>query len=521
MKYLLLVYLSAFLLFGCADTSSDSQKSSNRSITSFSFKAGDNKELSSDVNGSIDETAKTVDLTVPYGTTVTGLVPLISNSGSSISPATGIATDFSNSVTYSVTAEDGTKQDYTVTVTVSAETAPQSTTPTSWTFVDGNGTDGINYDTTDDTNYPQLTVFNSKLYATWTEESLASGPLRIRVAEYDGSSTWNFENENGTGGINHDTSKKTYSPQLTVFNSKLYAIWEEDGDIRVAEWDGISPWSFIDGDASSDGINKSNGLEAGYPHLTVFNSVLYAIWREENGVPSQVRVAKWDGGSSWSFVDGNAANTGINKEIGQAASYPQLTVFNSELFATWYEHDGTSDQIRVAKLIGESTWNFVDGDGISGINYDTTLTAFLPQLTVFDSKLYIIWSEHNGTSYQIRVAVWDGNSTWSFVDGNGTSGINKDSGKYADYPQLTVFNSKLYATWHESNDISYQIRVTEWDENSTWNFVDGNGVNGINKDTAQEASKSQLTVFNSKLYAIWKESNGTKDQIRVAVAESE
>jgi hypothetical protein len=44
------------------------------------------------------------------------------------------------------------------------------------------------------------------------------------------------------------------------------------------------------------------------------------------------------------------------------------------------------------------------------------------------------------------------------VDGNGTSGINKDATKDAVDPQLTVFNAKLYAIWHES----YQIQVAVW-----------------------------------------------------------
>lgn len=36
-------------------------------------------------------------------------------------------------------------------------------------------------------------------------------------------------------------------------------------------------------------------------------------------------------------------------------------------------------------------------------------------------------------------------SKWAFVDGNKAYGINKDSTKSTDHPQLTVFNKKLYA----------------------------------------------------------------------------
>ncbi|MDP4094008.1 MAG: DUF5018 domain-containing protein [Bacillota bacterium] len=76
------------------------------------------------VNGTIDGTNHTVAVTVPYGTDITNLSPTITVSAkATISPTSGTAKDFTNPVTYTVTAEDGSKQDYTVTVTVALNTA--------------------------------------------------------------------------------------------------------------------------------------------------------------------------------------------------------------------------------------------------------------------------------------------------------------------------------------------------------------------------------------------------------------
>ena len=66
--------------------------------------------------GTIDGTAIT--LTVPYGSNVSGLTPAITHNGVSISPEG--AQDFRNSVEYTVTAEDGSTQVYTITITVAA-----------------------------------------------------------------------------------------------------------------------------------------------------------------------------------------------------------------------------------------------------------------------------------------------------------------------------------------------------------------------------------------------------------------
>ncbi len=72
----------------------------------------------------IDITNHTVAIEVVYGTDVTSLIPTISISASaSISPQTTTAQDFTGPVVYTVTAEEGNTQQWTVTVTVSPNSA--------------------------------------------------------------------------------------------------------------------------------------------------------------------------------------------------------------------------------------------------------------------------------------------------------------------------------------------------------------------------------------------------------------
>jgi len=91
-----------------------------KAIIAFDFKA-----LDPDVIGVIDEGAKTIALTVPFGTVVTALVPTIVYTGASVSPASGTAQDFTSPVDYTVTAEDTTTAVYTVTVTVALNDAKE------------------------------------------------------------------------------------------------------------------------------------------------------------------------------------------------------------------------------------------------------------------------------------------------------------------------------------------------------------------------------------------------------------
>lgn len=64
-----------------------------------------------------------ISLTLPFGTDPSALTPTIAITGDSVSPASGVAHDFSSQATYRVTAEDSTFRDYTVTVTIAKNPA--------------------------------------------------------------------------------------------------------------------------------------------------------------------------------------------------------------------------------------------------------------------------------------------------------------------------------------------------------------------------------------------------------------
>jgi hypothetical protein len=77
---------------------------------------------SSSYVGVIDQSAKTITIAVPYGTTLAGLMPTIIMTGASVAPASGAAQTFVDGVAlnYTVTAENGATQAYAVTINVGA-----------------------------------------------------------------------------------------------------------------------------------------------------------------------------------------------------------------------------------------------------------------------------------------------------------------------------------------------------------------------------------------------------------------
>ena len=99
--------------------------SSAKEVISYKFEAAKNAALTSDVFGTVDSGSHTIALTVPCLTTLTALVATFELStsataevGSTAQVSGTTANDFTSPVTYTVTAEDGSTQDFIVTVTV-------------------------------------------------------------------------------------------------------------------------------------------------------------------------------------------------------------------------------------------------------------------------------------------------------------------------------------------------------------------------------------------------------------------
>ncbi|MCX6873310.1 MAG: malectin domain-containing carbohydrate-binding protein [Verrucomicrobia bacterium] len=136
-------------------------------------------------------------ITVPHGTDVTALAPTYTHNGTSASPASGAAQDFSRPVHYLVTATDKTSTDFVATVTVS----PASAAKEMLTFGPYATITGTNIVWT----VPHGTDVK-KLAPTYTVSPFATGsppsgsthnftrPVTCKVTAQDGSATDYFVN---------------------------------------------------------------------------------------------------------------------------------------------------------------------------------------------------------------------------------------------------------------------------------------------------------------------------------------
>lgn len=100
------------LVLSCKKEEEQVPKSSEKAITRFAF-----AQLNPVVNASIDQASRQITATLPATTDLTRLTASISVSAkATVVPDSSRAQDFTKPVAYTVTAEDGTKAEYTVSV---------------------------------------------------------------------------------------------------------------------------------------------------------------------------------------------------------------------------------------------------------------------------------------------------------------------------------------------------------------------------------------------------------------------
>ena len=123
----------------------------------------------------INEIGHTITVVMPNGTDVSSLTPTVTITGLSVDPFSGMSYDFSSLVTYTVTADDSSTQDYTVNVLVVEE---------SQTIPDESG------DATISTTTPEVLVTNPTSTTTLSINSDVTNPtINVRSLVTNGSTT--------------------------------------------------------------------------------------------------------------------------------------------------------------------------------------------------------------------------------------------------------------------------------------------------------------------------------------------
>ncbi|MCG2825881.1 MAG: hypothetical protein L6265_04735 [Thermoplasmatales archaeon] len=278
-----------------------------------------------------------------------------------------------------------------------------------------------------DDEYPASVVYNNKLYVVWQSDN------NIVMKSYDGVS-WSSAEQ-----VSDSSSEYTNQYlQLTVYDGKLYIVWEtnEDTISNGNDWDivlccydsGIG--NIAEVTDSNDSANDCN------PQMTVYNNKLYIVWQSDNDIITRnynATIGSINNFNAWSNIE--------NITSSEANDYaPQISVYANNLCILWVTEDENissgSDSDVVMKYGNEIIELTPENDNMVDQH---------PRMTAYNNELYVIWQTNNpeitnGEDDDIVIKSYNTSSGL----GNIFEVTSNDVSDFA--PQVTV-DDKIYIAW--------------------------------------------------------------------------
>ncbi|MBT9190563.1 Ig-like domain-containing protein, partial [Zobellia russellii] len=283
-----------------------------------------------------------ISVTLPFGTDVTALSPIIEFFGQSVNPTSGTPTDFTNNITYTVTAEDNTTLDYTVNVTVTADT---NTAPTAGDFsVDveqdsnNNSIDLSPY--INDADGDELTITIISDFRNGTAIVSGNTIVYTPTSGYTGEDNIVYTVNDGNGGIATATITVTVDSSVNlapVAVNDTYTIAEagnlnvliltndtdnENNDLTV-NWVGGSPANIGQSIGGSDGGLFT--ITAG-GNLTFNTNGEFDVLNDGDSQTTTVQYRVTDGNSNSNIATVSVIVTGVDDPKSNENNIIQLTL---------------------------------------------------------------------------------------------------------------------------------------------------------------------------------------------------
>jgi hypothetical protein len=404
--------------------------SGEKQITEFKFLASENTLLTEDVIASIDVNAKTISANLPSDIPLTALTPKISISPKAIVSPTG-EKDFTDAVTYTVTAEDGTSQSYAVTAT--SKSSAKEITSFRFAGIENNG---VTVDISGQIDEEGKTIAmempnGTEITALEPELEIPDNAIYEPMGPQDFSSPINYTitAEDGTS--------RTYLVTVNVLLSQkdillLIAAANPSNTLNWNETDAISDWDEVTLNGNGDIIELTlnfRGLNILPPEIGLLRSleVLRLANMSLSSLPSEI-------GQLISLEELSLNHCGLESvptEIGQLTSLTKLNLPDNNL---------SSLPVEIWQLSSLEYLNL-------GANNLSSLPIEIGQL---GSLEHLSLNQNNLSSLPAEIGQLD-NLTFLNLNSNNLSSLPSEFKQLVDLQLLDLRNNNL----SEFNHVPY------------------------------------------------------------------
>ncbi|TYZ65572.1 hypothetical protein PybrP1_003174, partial [[Pythium] brassicae (nom. inval.)] len=330
--------------------------------------------------------------------------------------------------------------------------------------------------------FPTSTLFQGNIYVLWTEWERFSVRSKsyLYLAVFSSATLERVPTAALPAVINRIPDSFIERATLTVWDTTLYAAWDENGLIYCARYNGVAAvtaWTLI----PNKGLNRNLALKASEPFLLVHNLLLVLLWREialvEGGgglQAGQIRVALPNDDRDaprWIFHDGNQLSAGLNRNPQCDAKEPTALVFKGTMFVTWVE--ARLDDAKVYDVViarrnvinrDASTWRYLEALASTKPAY-AFISSYRPRLAVRrrgfeDVALLLTWYRDTAADNVTEVATavvsdssWEASvavaeSVPYTLDGSRNALVSQQIN--TNQLEFTSCGDALYAVWMQS-----------------------------------------------------------------------
>jgi hypothetical protein len=335
-----------------------------------------------------------------------------------------------------------------------------------------------------------------------------------------------------------------YEPELILFKGSLFTVFRSYNSVVTNGSD-----SDIVINSTSDGVNWSgmkelrsepdssppynNPYESAdwRPTLEKFNNKLYCAWESNStittdGQDRDIILRSSSDGIAWSSNVINVTDTWENDYSNNPGLKndwdPDMAMFNNSLWLVWVTNNTGSEggfenpanDIMISNSSDGVIWRNAT-DLTSGDDWFTNDVR--PQLVVFNSSLYLIWSSNNTQlnkgnndelDYDIIYRYTSDGVTWSapqVLNPNDNDPLTK-MGSDDLQPTVIVAGNRLYCAWvsdsiRYTEGIDYDIMLAYSDDGNLTELQNYYEVTAESNGYSDFSPK--LAVFDNRIYIIW------------------
>jgi hypothetical protein len=442
----------------------------------------------------------TIDVEVYAFVDVSSLAPIISISPkATIFPQSGQAVNFTNPVTYTITAQDGGTSKYVVKVykALSRRNEIESFSLTGTQQIFEREGDNLFIYVPHETN---ITNIQTNIVIS---DLATISPANGTFMDFTNPQIYTVTSSDGTPRnylvtVKRSPWKRVRTRPYTLrdgagfvdFNGKMWVVggWNHGWD-NPSEQVQSEIWN------SSDGINWERLPDAPWPGrhgggTVVFNNAIWVIsgtnaadvWKSEDGI-------------NWTLVT-NTAPWGIRYA-------PYVAVFNNKLWVmggiSWLDDSGNDDWERSVRAFND-VWSSLDGENwvLENPHANWAPRGLIHGYAVLNNELYIMGGGIKGYADNklLSGTIAEYNDVWKTNDGiHWTRVIQHASWEPRTHFSITAFNGNIFIT---DGSVGTQAGLS----NETWYSSNGQDWNRVKYPFWRGTHASSLGVFNNQLWLV-------------------